>query len=140
MSRRPHESRHLLVIAALALSVLLLGLAGCGDDDDDGGSSAGADPALDAEAKASVRTAQTALEVYATERAGDYSGATVEALRGIESTLPEDLEVSAEPATYELTLVSETGTEFTVARDEAGVVSYTCDAPGEGGCPDSGEW
>ena len=135
-------SRSRLVLFALGLAVLALALAGCGDDDDggDGGGGGGPAEAQDAEAKASARSMQTAMEVYATDNGGQYSGADIDALRQIEPTLPPNLELLALPASYELTVTSETDTEFTIARDEAGMVTQTCEPTGEGGCPDSGEW
>ena len=43
--------------------------------------------ARDADAKFDVRTAQTALEAYATDHGGSYVGATVAELENIEPTL-----------------------------------------------------
>src|SRR6188508_886909 len=45
------------------------------------------DKARDADAKAGVRSAQTAMETYATDNNGSYAGATPALLQGIESTL-----------------------------------------------------
>jgi type IV pilus assembly protein PilA len=43
--------------------------------------------AKDADAKAAARTAQTAIETYATGNQGSYSNATIAGLRDIEATL-----------------------------------------------------
>src|SRR5688572_29815275 len=45
------------------------------------------DKARDADAKAAVRTAQTAMETYATDNNGSYVGADAADLQNIESTL-----------------------------------------------------
>ena len=43
-------------------------------------------------------------------------------------------------ARYTVAVTSTTGTEFTISRADTGATTYTCDAPGEGGCPTGGEW
>src|SRR5438046_6635178 len=45
------------------------------------------DKAKDASAKEAVRTAETAMETYATDNDGSYVGSTAAKLQGIESTL-----------------------------------------------------
>src|SRR5438270_3573280 len=45
--------------------------------------------AYDASAKSQVRTAQTAMETYATDNNGDYTNATKAGLVGIEPTLAD---------------------------------------------------
>ena len=51
------------------------------------------DKAKDADAKAEVRTAQTAMETYATDNGGEYTGARLRRLKDIEPTLNDaDLE------------------------------------------------
>jgi hypothetical protein len=139
---RSLTGRVVLVFAVLPLAVLALTLVGCGDDDDDGadGGGNGAAETQDAEAKAGARSMQTAIEVYATDNGGQYSGATIDTLREIEPTLPDNLELLAQPSGYELTVTSDSDTEFTIARGPAGAVTQTCEPAGEGGCPDSGEW
>src|SRR5688572_32041783 len=47
------------------------------------------DKAKDADAKAGVRTAQTAIESYATDNGGSYLAATAADLEAIESTLTD---------------------------------------------------
>lgn len=96
------------------------------------------DKGTDAQAKAAVRTAQTAIETYSTEHGGEYEGADEAKLEAIEPTLSEsDLEVEDGPSTYKVTVVSDTETGFSIARTAAGVV-FSCDDLGAGGCPDDG--
>jgi type IV pilus assembly protein PilA len=107
------------------------------------------DKGTDAQAKAAVRTAQTAIETYATESEGEYTGAEVADLEGIEETLEDAvLTVGGEMAagapvgapgatTYAVGVESDTGTEFTIQRD-GGAVTFGCTPLGDGGCPDDG--
>lgn len=100
------------------------------------------DKARDADAKAGVRTAQTAIETYATDNGGSYAGATAADLRNIENTL-NDVSLS-EPTTtaqtYTVEVVSTTGNEFRINRAANGTVTYTCDTGGQDGCPTGGNW
>lgn len=103
------------------------------------------DKAQDADAKASVRAAQTAMETYATDNNGDYTGADEAALIDIEATLadaPSAIDVAVGgPDEYTLGVTSETGTDFTIDRDVSGDITYDCTSPGDGGCPSpSGDW
>jgi type IV pilus assembly protein PilA len=100
------------------------------------------DKARDADAKAGVRTAQTAMETYATDNGGSYAGATDADLEGIEETLT-DVTLSAPISTaddYTVEVVSQTGNEFRIARAANGTTTYTCDTAGEDGCPTGGNW
>jgi type IV pilus assembly protein PilA len=105
------------------------------------------DKAKDADAKAGVRTSQTAIESYATDNGGSYLGATAADLQAIESTL-NDVNLS-EPSgladdTYTIEVVAEdTENAFQITRNSDGTVDYTCDvgAPGkQAGCPTTGTW
>ena len=101
------------------------------------------DKAKDADAKAAVRTAQTAIETYATDNGGEYTGATAAALRDIEPTLNDaDLEEPvAGVSTYTVEVTSETTTGFNIARNAAGQTIQDCTDPGEAGCPaPDGNW
>ena len=101
------------------------------------------DKANDSEAKASARTAQTAMETFATDNNGSYATADVAGLQAIEPTLNDanGLAVSGLAAnTYTLAVDSSTGTEFSISRAANGTTTYTCDDPGNGGCPTSGSW
>jgi len=106
--------------------------------------------AYDASAKSQVRTAQTAMETYATDNNGDYSAATKSALVAIEPTLadtgsstlsaPSGLSATG----YTLTSVAATTGDTFNITDANGVVTRTCTAGSggghPGGCPSSGNW
>ncbi|HEY5815825.1 MAG TPA: prepilin-type N-terminal cleavage/methylation domain-containing protein [Solirubrobacterales bacterium] len=103
------------------------------------------DKGTDAQAKAAVRTAQTAIETYATDNGGSYAGAEAADLQGIEDTLViaagEDNVITvplANETEYTVSSESGTGTDFEITR-EGGVVTFSC-APEEGGCPTGGDW
>ena len=105
------------------------------------------DKAKDADAKAGVRTAQTAIESYATDNGGSYLGATAADLEAIESTLTDvDLQDPTGLAddAYTVTVIAEdTENEFSITRASGGDVSYTCvvGAPNkQAGCPTGGTW
>ena len=110
------------------------------------------DKARDAEAKAAVRTAQTAIETYATDRNGSYLSATSDpvapyvagSLQAIEPTLGDvgaRLTVSSTGTTYTVQVTSTvTGQAFRISRDANGVVTQPCDVDGKAGCPASGFW
>lgn len=104
------------------------------------------DKGTDAQAKAAARTAQTAIETYATDNQGEYTGATEADLKDIEETLvtvagdPNVIDVvAAGEETYEINSTAGTDTVFTIERLAGGVVEFTC-APEEGGCPTGGVW
>ena len=102
------------------------------------------DKAKDADAKAGVRTAQTAIETYATDNGGSYTGADAADLQDIESTL-NDVNLSAVTPTasgdgYTITATSTTGNTFSITRANTGITTYTCDTDGEDGCPADGTW
>src|SRR5918999_98434 len=67
------------------------------------------DKGNDAQAKADARTAQTAMETYATDNGGEYDGATATILRTIEPTLNgATFTVSSDPDEYTVTATSST--------------------------------
>ncbi|UJA20286.1 type II secretion system protein [Thermoleophilia bacterium SCSIO 60948] len=102
------------------------------------------DKANDADAKEQVRTAQTAMETYATDNNGSYTGATKAKLVAIEPSLSDAGTRFSEPTvtdadTYEVTVEAETtATDFSIKND-AGTLTYTC-TPAGGGCPTGGDW
>jgi type II secretion system protein G len=113
------------------------------------------DKARDAEAKAAVRTAQTAMETYATDNNGSYANATSDptapyaagSLQAIEQSLGDvgarlTLPVAPTANTYTVQVESETGATqlFRIARDANGVTTNSCDADGTAGCPSDGTW
>lgn len=100
--------------------------------------------AQDADAKSTARSAQTALETYATDNQGSYIGATEEGLHDIEQTIQADeIVLSDLTATgYTVTANSEVaGHTFSITRDPAtGDTSQSCEpATGDGGCPEGGD-
>ena len=99
------------------------------------------DKARDADAKASAKTAQTAIETYATENNGTYTDADTADLVRIEETLGPlgtDLAVVAGEDTYTVTVTSETDNTFSVERTDTGAFLLNC--TGDGGCPTDGTW
>jgi type IV pilus assembly protein PilA len=103
------------------------------------------DKARDASAKEEVRTAQTAMETYAIDHQGSYTGATAALLDDIEPTIDDATLVVTPNAGgdgYVLTQTSDTGTTFTVTKGADGSTAFSCSAPGEGGCPSPapGNW
>ncbi len=111
--------------------------------------------AKDADAKAAVRTAQTAMETYATGNGGEYTGVDVAELQSIETTL-NDSNVSTAAANaagdgYTVSVTSE-GSEANVfsirrygdsdadATHLEGTTDLTCTADGVDGCPTGGNW
>ena len=96
------------------------------------------DKAGDAEAKSGVKTAQTAIETYATENDGSYAGGdSVAVLEGIEPTLDNytlSFPTAATADTYHLRVTSSTGNTFDIVNN-AGTLTFPCATGGEGGCP-----
>ena len=115
------------------------------------------DKARDADAKEQVRTAQTAIETYATDHDGHYTGAISDptgadpdSLQAIESVLRDtgtrlDV-VSATDDSYEVAVTSTNDSEgagamvFSIARNSDGTLEYTCVEDGADGCPSGGNW
>jgi type IV pilus assembly protein PilA len=115
------------------------------------------DKAKDASAKESVRTAETAMETFATDHDGSYSGALASDLKTIEPTLNGALNLAvATPATlgtvptggtdsaansYSVTVDSQvTGQKFSITRHWNGTTELTCVTGGKAGCPTGGNW
>lgn len=98
--------------------------------------------ARDADARAGLAVSRTAMETYSTDNDGSYDGATAAALVDIEPTLTGlTLNVGAvTDRTYVLEVVSADGQTFTAERAASGAVTLTCTPPGEGGCPNDGEF
>jgi type IV pilus assembly protein PilA len=101
--------------------------------------------ATDAQAKSAARTAETAMETYATEHGGSYSSASAAILHEIEPTLvatgtKNNVITVSTPKSTEFTVTSEAGTgdTFSITREEGGVVKFSC--TGKGGCPTGGDW
>jgi type IV pilus assembly protein PilA len=106
------------------------------------------DKGTDAQAKSAVRTAETAMETYATENGGKYTNATPAILKEIEPTLQtagnNKIEVpAAGESTFTVQSVSGTGNTFIIKREAGGVVDFDCTvgaAGKKGGCPSNGNW
>jgi type IV pilus assembly protein PilA len=110
------------------------------------------DKARDADAKADVRTAETAMETYATDNDGSYAGADSADLVNIESTLSDaTLTVTPNAAGdgYSVGATSDTTNVFTIRRygdsdavagHPEGSSEFTCVAAGTDGCPSDGTW
>lgn len=105
--------------------------------------------ATDAQAKSAVRTAETAIETYATENGGSYEGVTSIKLHEIEPTLVEATKGNNEITLsglgkegFTVTSKSGSGTTFSITRNVGGTVTFSCSASaaGKGGCPKGGEW
>lgn len=98
----------------------------------------------DAKAKEYAHTAQVAMETYATDNSGNYTGATKAKLEAIEPTLASATFV-AEPtvtaSSYKVEIQgSATTQKFWVERTSTGALKFECLAKGTGGCPSSGNW
>ncbi|HEX8690466.1 MAG TPA: type II secretion system protein [Solirubrobacterales bacterium] len=101
------------------------------------------DKGTDAQAKAAARTAQTAIETYATDNGGKYTGATAAKLKAIEPSLNDSQlqEPVAEEKTYTITVKSEVaGQEFMISRTAEGILDSDCNVNGTAGCPEDGNW
>ena len=111
--------------------------------------------AKDADAKSSVRTAETAMETFATDNNGKYTGVAVADLTTIEPTLNNagtnlTLPAAATDNTYTVQVksTSPNGNLFQISRAADGTTSLRCGTgagvpptgPGKDGCPTSGDW
>jgi type IV pilus assembly protein PilA len=106
--------------------------------------------ATDAQAKAAARTAETAIETYATGNNGSYAGATPAGLAGIEPTLQTSgnnaitvtgVNNAGSPTatTYGVSSTAGTGDRFEIDRS-GGTITFLCTPTGTNGCPTSGNW
>jgi type IV pilus assembly protein PilA len=99
------------------------------------------DKAGDAKAKEYVHSAQVAMETYATENGGSYTGATKAKLTTIEPTLSsatfvEEPTVESGTTAYKINIQgAKTTQHFWVQREKTGALKYECVAPATGGCP-----
>ena len=115
------------------------------------------DKARDAGAKEAVRTAQTAMETYATDNGGSYNSRhrlwptcrplsrpwrlPVRAVR-LRATPPCTAVSGSTANGYTVTVTSKTGNAFCITRN-AGTITYTCTVPSgsdRGGCPTGSNW
>jgi type IV pilus assembly protein PilA len=101
--------------------------------------------ANDAQSKSYAKTAQTAMETYATDNNGTYAGADAADLEAIENTLEEaDLAVSGVSATGYTVGVKTPSTGITFKIVKSGSkTTFPCEVPtgkDRGGCPSSNYW
>lgn len=100
--------------------------------------------ANDSQSKAYAKTAQTAMETYATDY-GSYAGADADALIAIEATLEGAGEgFTATPTEngdgYTIAVTNETtDNTFEIIRNGA-TTEFLCETGGQGGCPSGGVW
>jgi type IV pilus assembly protein PilA len=104
--------------------------------------------AQDSQSKVVARTAQTAMETYATNNNGSYSNASVSALNSIEPTLITTstnaaylASVSAASATNYTVVATNpvTSNAFSIVNNN-GTITRSCTTGGTGGCPAGGSW
>ncbi len=105
------------------------------------------DKGYDSDAKANARTVQTALETYAVDNGGKYTGADMATnLAAIEGTITNmsgsgggTVSVtSVGDATYTIVATSDSDNTFTIDRAASGAVTFPCSTAGSGGCPSGG--
>jgi type IV pilus assembly protein PilA len=106
--------------------------------------------ATDSQAKSAARTAETAVETWATEHGGIYNaegGPTALELHNIEPTLVATgtkNNVITVPAvgekTFTVTSEAGTGNKFSISRLASGTVEFTCTTQEKAGCPKGGDW
>ena len=99
------------------------------------------DKGYDSDAKANARTVQTALETYAVDNGGKYTGATMAGLAAIEGTITNMTStVTIAPAadSYSIESTSKSGNKFQINRAASGAVTFPCTTGGKAGCPTGG--
>ena len=102
--------------------------------------------ATDSQAKVYARTAETAMETFATDNQGSYAAATPADLVNIEPTLSgaNNLAVSnLSGNTYTVTVdapANTSGNTFSITRNAGGTTSLDCTVGGTAGCPTGGHW
>jgi len=103
------------------------------------------DKAGDAKAKETAHTAQVAMETCYTDR-GSYAGCdSVAVLAAIEPTLTGSTVLTfpavADGDSYVLQVENDSrATQRFRVANTAGVLTFTCDVGGQGGCPTGGNW
>jgi len=103
--------------------------------------------ARDASVKEMVRTAQTAMETYAIDHNGQYTGtpaASPAELKKIEPTIDTTVITTAAAGTgtvsYTIEGTSVTGNKFKLVKNTDGSTTFSCTTQGNGGCPSGGNW
>lgn len=118
------------------------------------------DKAGDSKAKENAHSAQVAIETYATENGGKYTGATNAKLHAIEPTIsatPGSAATETAAGVEGIALTGVTDTGYTIESfasnghvfsisNALGTMTFTCTPPGKGGCPaavgtaSTGDW
>jgi type IV pilus assembly protein PilA len=103
------------------------------------------DKATDSHATATLHTAMVAMEACAAQAgSGGYEECEAEELRSIEPSLPPEptLEViGLGEDKYEIVVQSvPKARTFSVQRTKKGMLNFTCNQKGEGGCRADGPW
>jgi type IV pilus assembly protein PilA len=97
----------------------------------------------DAKAKETAHSVQVAMETYATDNGGLYTGATLTNLNAIEPTIDKTATspITVTPAVggkgYTIKVMSTNGNSFEIVNAE-GAMTYPCATEGKGGCPTGG--
>jgi type IV pilus assembly protein PilA len=100
--------------------------------------------AQDADAKSAAKVVATAFEIWHQDH-NTYAGATISDLAAIEPVIAaaRGLVIDGALNTYTISVDSVSGTSgggpFRIAGSSGSIVR-TCDGPGQGGCPQSGDW
>lgn len=100
------------------------------------------DRAHDTDAMAGAATARAAIETYAIDHQGNFTGANTTILLVYEPTLVEyDLTVNIPaPRAYDVAVRSESGVTFGFSQISATEFARFCDSPGTRACRDDGTW
>jgi type IV pilus assembly protein PilA len=97
------------------------------------------DKAGDAKAKEYAHSAQVAMETWATDHGGLYTGADADKLEDIEPTLSSATFTAVTPSTdgtgYTITVQGAKSTQTFSVENDGGEMSFPCTVGGEGGCP-----
>ena len=110
------------------------------------------DKAGDAKAKETAHTVQVAMEACATDNNGTYSEANCKQvdLNKIEPAIPAaggGITATPQATGYTIAVNSTSASDATFTiKNVAGALTFTCDKPGKGGCPNAvgeatvGDW
>jgi prepilin-type N-terminal cleavage/methylation domain-containing protein len=100
------------------------------------------DKADDADAQSAARVALVAVETWATDNDGSYSGVDAAAIRAIEPTL-QSADISLMGVTtdgFTVRSISTGARQFDITREANGELTRSCAPPGAGACRDNGTW
>jgi type IV pilus assembly protein PilA len=99
--------------------------------------------ASDSSAKEMAHSAQVAMETFATDHGGKYTGVDVPALQAIEPTIGTGgnavtIVGTPDNTSYELRVTNSATTHWFGIAKTASTLTFPCDPPGQGGCPSGG--